>query len=80
MRRVGIIGAASATLSLAVSGAIRSIAPIGPGVNDPWRRLSKEGARNGRLIPAGINRHTGKPHEHRREIARRLRQQGSGSW
>lgn len=23
-------------------------------------------------VPAGINRHTGKPHEHRREIARRL--------
>lgn len=24
--------------------------------------------------PASINRHTGKPHEHRREIARRARQ------
>jgi len=26
------------------------------------------------FIPANINRHTGKPHEHKREIARRLRQ------
>lgn len=26
-------------------------------------------------IPANINRHTGKPHQHAREIARRLRQQ-----
>ena len=24
-------------------------------------------------VPASINRHTGKPHEHRREIARNLR-------
>lgn len=28
---------------------------------------------------ASVNRHTGKPHEHKREIARRLRQQGQGS-
>lgn len=27
---------------------------------------------------ANINRHTGKPHEHRREIARRARQASSG--
>lgn len=28
-------------------------------------------------IPASINRHTGKPHEHRREIARRAARQPS---
>ena len=26
-------------------------------------------------FPANINRHTGKPHEHKREMARRVRQQ-----
>lgn len=26
------------------------------------------------FVPAAINRHTGLPHEHKREIARRLRQ------
>lgn len=26
------------------------------------------------IVPASINRRTGKPHEHKREIARRLRQ------
>lgn len=28
-------------------------------------------------LPARINRHTGAPHEHKQEIARRLRQQAS---
>lgn len=27
------------------------------------------------FVPANINRHTGKPHEHKREIARTLKQQ-----
>lgn len=38
-------------------------------------------SRDGRLprgfIPANINRHTGKPHQHKREIARRQRQAGA---
>lgn len=29
------------------------------------------------FTPANINRHTGKPHEHKREIARRKRQAGA---
>lgn len=33
-----------------------------------------KGWRNIGGVPAGINRHTGKPHEHKREIARRKRQ------
>lgn len=28
-----------------------------------------------RILPASTNRRTGKPHEHKREIARRLRQE-----
>ncbi len=28
------------------------------------------------FVPAGTNRHTEKPHEHRAEVARRLRQHG----
>lgn len=31
------------------------------------------GKRVNRVVTAAINRNTGKPHEHRREIARRLR-------
>ena len=42
----------------------------GPGV----RRYPKH--RSWDFVPAGINRHTGKPHEHKREIARRKRQAG----
>lgn len=29
---------------------------------------------NGKLVPSSINRWTGQPHEHKREIARHLRQ------
>lgn len=39
---------------------------IGPGVRSyPSRMIG---------YPANINRHTGEPHEHKREIARRIRQ------
>lgn len=31
------------------------------------------------ILSAATNRHTGKPHQHKAEIARRLRQQGAGA-
>lgn len=46
--------------------AIPRLHPYGPGT----RRYGPRGP----FVPASINRHTGKPHEHQREIARRLRQ------
>lgn len=45
----------------------------GPGV----RRYPKH--RSWDFVPAGINRHTGEPHENKREIAWRLLQAGRAS-
>ena len=46
-----------------------------PGVNRPGeRRYDFYGSTRGSFDPK-INRHTGRPHEHKREIARRLRQE-----
>ncbi|AXU20373.1 hypothetical protein C7W88_16975 [Novosphingobium sp. THN1] len=61
------LGAASIGVSFASPNV------VGPGV----RRVTRsriDGLPHG-FLPANINRHTGKPHEHKREIARRLRQQ-----
>ncbi len=60
-------------------GALAGILPISLVNNsDPnpgrHRKIHKPVRRYG-FTPANINRHTGKPHEHKREIARRLRQQ-----
>ena len=47
-------------------------------VTKQWRARQRElfilHGRPARMIgvPAGINRHTNKPHEHKREIARRM--------
>jgi hypothetical protein len=46
-------------------------AKLYPAAADPSRVAKLLG------IPAGINRRTGKPHQHKREIARRLREQAS---
>jgi DNA-binding transcriptional MerR regulator len=39
-------------------------------IEERIRKLRREG-----ISLAKVNRHTGEPHEHKREIARRLRQQ-----
>lgn len=41
------------------------------------RRIAPTGRRyrNAPWLPASVNRHTGKPHEHKAEIARRARQE-----
>jgi hypothetical protein len=69
-RNMGIIGVAAAmAMGLAV----------GPGVDlvsqspEPAPRRRARRIRKGNYDPQ-INRWTGKPHEHKREIARRLRQ------
>lgn len=63
MRKMGIFGAGMlAAASLGVSG----MASVGSEYN--FRR------RHPAFIPAWMNRHTGEPHEHKREIARRAKQ------
>ncbi|CDO37625.1 hypothetical protein [Novosphingobium sp. KN65.2] len=62
--------AAAIAASMADSGPIMIPASYGSGV----RRY--ETRRHRGWIPANINRWTGRPHEHKREIARRLRQAG----
>lgn len=56
----------------------RDIVPIrndaGPGSRQ-YARTNRGSLPSG-FIPASINRHTGKPHEHKREIARNLRRAG----
>jgi hypothetical protein len=64
MRRMASVLAAGMGIVL-TSPALATNLPIGPGVRTTARKLS---------LPASINRHTMKPHEHKREIARRLRQ------
>lgn len=68
MRRV--VGLAAASLGLAnVAALAASPIQVGQsGLRDRRYPRSMKG------VPASINRNTGKPHEHKREIARRLRQ------
>lgn len=50
------------------------------GANNIERFIKQQALKNRNLVSrtsiAQLNRHTGKPHEHKREIARRHRQQG----
>ena len=71
MKRSGLISAfaaAAGAVSLAhdPSYELLSSRPVGPGRRSYRSRMVG--------FPANINRHTGEPHEHKREIARRLRQ------
>ena len=71
MRRVGIsamAGAAIAALAMAHPAAAREPHHAG-------RTRYPVGYRRYNRLPAGINRHTGQPHEHEREASRRLRQE-----
>ena len=64
--RLGFIGSA---LALAAGPALATSHHYGrTAYPKGWR------GNRGKFVPAGINRHTGKPHEHKREIARRTRQ------
>lgn len=63
-----------AAMALASAGFGVSIAS--PAIEERPRRVTRARA-NGLphgFTPAWMNRHTGLPHEHKREIARRLRQ------
>lgn len=75
MRR-GVILPGGGLGGLALAALAAAGVAVGPGVDimadasprrraRPVRRRSYSG-----FVPAGINRHTGKPHEHRRAIAR----------
>lgn len=76
MKRTNRIGLLSGSLMALLASPAAGIAPLsdnadivrtrGPGRTRPWITRS--------WCPANINRHTGLPHEHRREIARRQRQ------
>lgn len=67
--RIGLLGGLGGLLALAAGPALATTHHYG-------RTAYPKGWRNirGKFIPASINRHTGKPHEHKREIARRTRQ------
>lgn len=69
MRRT-YLGLSAAVLSLAMArdaSEFVRLAPVhGSGRRPYYTRMVG--------VPANINRHTGKPHEHKREIARRQRQ------
>lgn len=75
MRKIGIIAAAT----LAAMG----VTLVQPGEEvEPTPKPKPKGRirqyferRPGPAVSAAINRHTGKPHEHKREIARRQRQE-----
>lgn len=68
MRRASRIG----LLALALGpGFAAASSAFGPGVRRV-ARSRRDGLPHG-FIPASINRNTGRPHEHKREIARRLR-------
>lgn len=63
-----------AAMALASAGFAVSIAS--PTVEEKPRRVTRartDGLPHG-FTPAWMNRHTGQPHEHKREIARRQRQ------
>jgi len=63
--------------AFSIMGAAAFTSPVvtGPGVRRVTRSRG-DGLPHG-FVPANINRHTGRPHEHKREIARRLRQAGA---
>lgn len=73
MRKIALIGAALAVGSVAAAPTqTNAIAP--KAAKPKWRtdpRLPYG------FVPANINRNTGRPHEHKREIARRQRQAGA---
>lgn len=50
-----------------------NIGTHGSGEDPRWGKWKRPAASYG-FVPANINRHTGRPHEHKREIARRQRQ------
>jgi len=77
-RNIGSIGLASlAAMGVTFAGhgqdLLREAAPAAP---PPQRRSYRRAKFNGSIAEA--NRWTGRPHEHRREIARRVRQRGEG--
>lgn len=59
--------------ALLAGPSLASVTAALPTVNETGPGRRRYGSR---MIgyPAGINRHTGQPHEHRREMARRVRQ------
>lgn len=62
-------------LATALSGVLSGITSLAREPHHMGRTRRPAGWRNVGGVPANINRHTGRPHEHKREIARRLRQQ-----
>lgn len=74
-RNIGIIGAAAALALGLAAGPEVDLARQSP---PPAPRRRARRIRKGDYDPQ-INRWTGKPHEHKREIARRLRQAGKAA-
>lgn len=83
-RHPGLLGMLAASLSMgALAAPMAAVATPVPD-DKPRRPRPKGKGRTVRMgyrhydrLPAGINRHTGKPHEHRREIARRTTNPGT---
>lgn len=80
-RHPGLLGALAASLSVGALAALMAATAAPPPDDKPRRPRPKGKRRTVRAgygyydrLPAGINRHTGQPHEHAREIARRKRQ------
>ncbi|MBF5091937.1 hypothetical protein F1640_18450 [Novosphingobium sp. NBM11] len=70
--RTALVGAASLAMHMAVAAA--EVA-AGTGHRAVFRSASNGRRRNPSTFDPKINHWTGRPHEHAREIARRLRQQ-----
>lgn len=78
----GLRLAALAGLASSAMAAPLAAVPVHPEPDAKPRRPRPKGKRSSRAgyriydrLPAGINRHTGRPHEHEREKSRRLRQE-----
>lgn len=68
MRR-GVILPGGGLGGLALAALAAAGVAVGPGVDIMADASPRRRSYSG-FVPAGINRHTGKPHEHRRAIAR----------
>jgi len=66
-----------AGLALSAADAAAAALRVSPSIVGPGPRAYARGRDS--IIPAGINRRTGHPHEHKREIARRRRQMDARS-